>query len=250
MTTAISVISNFENIQSISKVFADSGMFTDVKGAAQVAVKIMAGAELGLPPFTSMQAFHIIQGKPAMSANSIAARIKTNQRYNYRVIVSTSDKCEIAFFERDQQVHVETWTRERAAKAGVKNMDKYPEAMLFSRAITAGARKVCPEVIGAFYASEELGASVDELGNLVVETSQSDQTGATPPQPEDRTALKDRIIALGNQAKAKLAAARDSDEAARLGAAISAARDVYAKNGSATIDELKDTIATLEAALA
>jgi hypothetical protein len=65
-----------------------------------------------------------------------------------------------------------------------------------------------------------------------------------------KTALKDRIATLGKQAKDKLDAARDSDEAARLGAAISAARDVYAKNGSATLDELKDTVATLEAALA
>lgn len=67
--------------------------------------------------------------------------------------------------------------------------------------------------------------------------------------PAERTVLKDRIAALGKQAKDKLATA-DSNDASKIGAALSAARDIYAKNGSATIDELKDTVATLEAALA
>ena len=57
----------------ISKSFFESGMFADIKSAQQALVKIMAGQEIGIPPFAAMTGVTIIQGKPTIGAGLIAA---------------------------------------------------------------------------------------------------------------------------------------------------------------------------------
>ena len=170
MTTnagGLSLISRINEFQTVAKLFAESGMFSDARGQAQCFVKIMAGAELGLPPFTSMNAFHVIQGKPTMAANTIAARLKASGKYNYRIVEKSATKCTIDFFEDGEKVHTETWDTDRAKRANVKNMAAFPEAMLFARAITSGARAIAPDVVGQFYTPDELGADVDADGNIM-----------------------------------------------------------------------------------
>lgn len=162
------IMARITEFQTVSKLFAESGLFTDTKTQAQCFVKVMAGAEMGLPPFTAMNAFHIIQGKVAMAASTIAARIKSSGRYNYITTEKTAARCVVDFYEHGKKIHTETWDAARAGKAGVKNMDKFPDAMLFSRAISAGARVACPDVIGSYYTPEEMGADVDAEGEVVV----------------------------------------------------------------------------------
>jgi len=179
--SAMSLISQAEKFNSIAKTFADSGLFTDVRTQAQCFVKIMAGAEMGIPPFTAMNSFHIIKGKTTMTANAIAARVKGSKRYDYRVMEKSAQKCVIEFYEHGQKVHTETWDVDRARKAGTQNMDKYPDAMLFARALTAGARAVCPDVVGQYYTPEEMGAPVDAEGNYI------DSTATVVDKPAKRT---------------------------------------------------------------
>jgi hypothetical protein len=169
--SAMSLVLQAEKFNSIAKTFADSGLFTDVKGQAQCFVKIMAGAEMGIPPFTAMNSFHIIKGKTTMTANAIAARVKSSKRYDYRVVEKSPTRCTIDFFEHGQKVHTETWDSDRARKAGTQNMDKFPDAMLFARALTAGARAVCPDIVGQYYTPEEMGAPVDAEGNYIDSTA-------------------------------------------------------------------------------
>jgi len=172
----LSIISQINEYTSIAKTFAESGLFADCRQQAQAFVKIMAGAELGLPPFTSMNAFHIIQGKVTLAASTIAARIKASGKYDYRVVEKSAKKCTIAFYQRGELIHTETWDDVRAKQAEVKNMAKFPDAMLFSRCISAGARVACPDVIGSYYTPEELGANVNEDGEVVI----GDATPAAP----------------------------------------------------------------------
>ena len=195
---SLSLISRINEFQTVAKLFADSGMFSDAKGAAQCFVKIMAGAELGLPPFTAMNAFHVIQGKPTMAANTIAARLKASGKYNYRIVEKTGERCIVDFYEAGEKVHTETWDTKRAIKAGVKNLDRFPEAMLFARAITAGARAVAPDVVGQFYTPDELGADVDADGNVIPSANEPQQHPQmdAPAQPIEYMPMRaaDRAI--------------------------------------------------------
>lgn len=167
------VKNSLTEIMSIGKAFAESGMFTDVKTAAQAIVKIQAGAEIGLPPFASMTGIHIISGKPTIGAGLIASSIKGSGKYDYRVKEQTEKVCSIEFFEvtgkNREPLGVSTFTLEDAKKAGTKNLEKFPKNMLFARAISNGVKWFCPDVFaGPVYVPEEM-ESVQTVDTTVEE---------------------------------------------------------------------------------
>ena len=161
-------------IIGIAKILAASGYFD--KGPAneaQLATKILAGREMGLGPFAAVQGIHVIQGRPALSANLIAAAIKSSPKYDYRVLGLTADECEIEIFERIngklETLGKSKFTAADARAAGTQNMAKFARNMLFARAISNAARWYCPDLFSgnAVYVPEELGAIVDGDGNVV-----------------------------------------------------------------------------------
>jgi hypothetical protein len=165
-----SVVTTYDEVERAAKAMAASGFFTDTKSISQAIVKIMAGQELGFGPFASMNGVYIIQGRPSFGANMMAAAVKASGRYNYRVIEMSDHRCEIAFFEQGQECGRSIFTIEDARKAGTKNLDKFPRNMLFARAMSNGVRWYCPDVTNgsAVYTPEELGATVDADGNVVI----------------------------------------------------------------------------------
>ena len=170
MTNAMEVYQDgkFEIMQRTAQAMVASGYFSDAKDIAQAVVKVMAGAELGLPPFASMTGIHVIKGKPTLGANLIASLIKSSGRYNYRVTEHTDDICKIAFYENGEKVGESVFSSQDAQRAGVQNMQKFPKNMLFARAISNGARWHCPDIFSgaAVYTAEELGADIDEDGYI------------------------------------------------------------------------------------
>ena len=148
---------NTTDIMSIGKAFAESGMFTDIKSAAQAMVKIIAGQEIGIPPFASMSGIHIIQGKPTIGAGLIASSIKGSGKYDFRVVEHSEKICSIEFFQGKESLGISTFTIEDAKKAGTKNIDKFPKNMLFARAISNGVKFYTPDVFsGPVYTPEEM----------------------------------------------------------------------------------------------
>ena len=144
-------------IMSIGKAFAESGMFPDIKSAAQAIVKIQAGAELGIAPFAAMSGIHIISGKPTIGAGVMAAMVKASGKYNYRVTEQTDKVCSIDYYEGSEMIGTSTFTIEDAKKAGTKNTDKFPRNMLFARAMSNGVKWYTPDVFaGPVYVPEEM----------------------------------------------------------------------------------------------
>ena len=144
-------------IMSIGKAFAESGMFPDIKSAAQAIVKIQAGAELGIAPFAAMSGIHIISGKPTIGAGVMAAMVKASGKYNYKVTQQTDKVCSIDYYEGAEMIGTSTFTIEDAKKAGTKNTDKFPRNMLFARAMSNGVKWYTPDVFaGPVYVPEEM----------------------------------------------------------------------------------------------
>ncbi len=175
---------NFDVMQRVAKALAASGYFeTDI---AKAITKVMAGQELGLPPFASMSGIHVISGKPVLGANLIASLIKSHPRYNYRVKQMDEKAVVITFFENGEEIGTSSFTIEEARKAGSKNLDKFPRNMLFARAISNGARWYCPDIFGGSpaYTHEEMGLQVDEDGYIDGEIVEQSPAQATPaPAP-------------------------------------------------------------------
>jgi hypothetical protein len=157
-------------IMNIGKAFAESGMFPDIKSAAQAVVKIQAGAEMGIPPFAAMSGIHIIQGKPTIGAGIMAANVKASNKYDYKVIEQTDKVCSIDFYKGKEKLGNSTFTYEDAKKAGTKNLDKFPKNMLFARAISNGVKFYTPDVFsGPVYTPEEFDVVTQDVSHTVVE---------------------------------------------------------------------------------
>ena len=174
------LIRNLDDAERAAQAMAASGYFQDAAKAAQAIVKILAGHEMGFGPFASMNGIHIIQGRPAVGANLMAAAVKRSGRYNYRVTEMSDTRCAITFYENGQPCGESVFTIEDARKAQTKNLDKFPRNMLFARAMSNGVRWYCPDVFAgsAVYVPEELGATVDGEGNVI------DVVVTTPASPE------------------------------------------------------------------
>ncbi len=182
MTNAIQIRDDMP-LERLGELLAKSGYFKDSQQAGQAVVKVLAGRELGFGPIASMTGINIIQGKIGIGANLIAAAVKRSGRYDYRVLTMSEKVCDIEFFEvingKRESIGKSTFTAEDAAKAGTQNMGKFPRNMLFARAISNGVKWYTPDVTGGpVYTPEELGATVNEDGEII------DAAPAKPAAPQ------------------------------------------------------------------
>ena len=202
------IIKSYSDVESVAKAMVASGFFNDATKISQAIVKIMAGAEIGIGPFGSMNGIHIIQGKPAFGANVMASKVKSSGRYNYRVTEMSDTNCTIEFTEYFngawQNSGVSSFSLADAKKAGTKNLDKFPRNMLFARAMSNGVRWYCPDVMNGsvVYTPEELGADVDEDGNVIdgiVDGDFQEEAPLTPAElsaaVQDTRPTRDQILA-------------------------------------------------------
>ena len=176
-------VQSVDDLARLARVFAASGLFgragNQETQVAECAIRLMAGMEAGFSPFASATGVHIINGRPAFSANLLAQAVRRHPDYDYRVLEKTAQLCRIRFLSRGELLGEELFTIEMAERAGLlKNPTwrSYPEAMLFSRALTAGMRTHCPDALGGHpaYTPEELGG--DDVVPVTV-------TEPAPPAP-------------------------------------------------------------------
>lgn len=187
------IVRNMDDAERAARAMAGSGFFQDTKQANQAIVKVLAGHELGFGPFASMTGVHIIQGKPTLASNLMAAAVKRNGKYNYRVIEASDAKCEIAWFEGGQEVGRSAFTWEEGTRAGLTNKDnwkKYPSDMLFARALSRGQRRFAPDIFNGatVYTPDEMGAVTDAEGNVIDAKATEVVTGGDNPDPIDEPA--------------------------------------------------------------
>jgi hypothetical protein len=171
MNDQLAIYTKFDQLEKAASALQKSGYFRDVTSTAQAVVKVMAGAELGLPPFASMTGINIIQGKPVLGANILATLVKNDPRYDYQVKQCNGATCELEWFEDGKKVGISTFTWDEAKAAGLTEKDnwrKYPSDMLFARAISRGARRYAPGIFGGspVYTPDEMGVDTNEEGMI------------------------------------------------------------------------------------
>ena len=199
MSTAFAMIQpdELDTMQRTASLLVASGYFTGRNedrntAIAQLATKILAGRELGYAPYTAVQGIHIIQGKPQISANLMAAAVKAHPRYDYRVLRMADTEVVIRFFENGQAIGDSSFSSEDAKRAGTQNIQKFPRNMLFARALSNGVRWFCPDVFygNAVYVEGELGeAEAGEFTYIVVDRNTGEvvepESAPTIPRLDD-----------------------------------------------------------------
>jgi len=243
----------YAEIMVLGKVLHASGYFKDVRDQAQAVTKILYGRELGISPINSMSGIHIIEGKPALSSNLLAALIKRSGKYDYRIKVSTDTQCSLMFLQKVgnvwEEVGLSEFSIEDAKRAGViragGSWSKFPKAMLFARALSQGERMFCPDVsISPLYVPEELGADVNESGEVVsVPSKSSDVARTTKPIPISSPAIQAAADPGGNGLLPLKAAEAQKGEGTPAGAQPPPMREPGSDDGD---EESKPLIAALE----
>ena len=142
-------------VGEVAKYFVQSGMFPATTQLATAATKLIVGRGMGLNDYDCMAGLHIIQGKAVLASNTMSAAIKASGKYEYRVTEHTESVCVIEFYtarngKLGEKIGETTWTMLKAKRANLNgtNWKKYPEAMLFARAISEGYRTHCPDALG------------------------------------------------------------------------------------------------------
>lgn len=118
---------------------------------AAVAAAILAGREIGVGPLTALAHINVIEGRPAMSAELMRARILA-AGHDLAYDETTASRCVV----RGRRRGTDTWTKvqfsmddaRRAGLANRPNWRSWPAEMLTARATARLARLIFADVIG------------------------------------------------------------------------------------------------------
>lgn len=126
---------------------------------ADVLAIVIAGRELGLAPMASLRCLNVIDGKPVLNADGMAAVVRGSGKCSFLNVLESDDK--IATFETQRQGGAPqklSFTIEEAKLAGLLKKDnwiRYPAAMLRARAKAGLLRLVYEDVLVGVYSDDE-----------------------------------------------------------------------------------------------
>ena len=157
-------------LRTLATDFVRSKYFQDASDVSQAVVKIACGAEMGFGPVYSMTKIFIVKGRIMVSAEALGAKVKMSGRYDYRVSKLDDNECTLIFSDNGKDVYTSTFTLMDAKRADLHKDDsgwmKWPRAMLMSKALSQGARIVCPHVIAGMTTLEGSGIEVNDDGQV------------------------------------------------------------------------------------
>lgn len=162
----------FQTMKELAKMAVSSGLIPSSINTPEKALIIMLKArELGVPPMQGFSSIGVINGKPAMSAELMLALLYRNiPGFVCNFIETTDQKCVIEAKRPGGKATKFSFTMADAQAAGLAGKGPwktYPTAMLRARCTSAMARAMGPDALsGVVYTPEELGAVVDEEGNI------------------------------------------------------------------------------------
>ena len=166
---------------------------SSIKKPEQAIAIMLKGREIGIPAMQALSQINVIQGKPTVSAELMMALIYRSfpdAKINFEQL---DDKGCVILAQRPGgkfQRFAFTETDAKAAQLLSKdNWKKYPRAMYRSRAVSEMARSLFPDALmGCSYTPEELGASVNDDGEVIsieVEPEQKPKAKHDPQKIKD-----------------------------------------------------------------
>jgi len=162
----------FEGMLEQAEVLVKSGLLPRTVKTPAAAVAIMlTGRELGVPPMQSFRSIYVVDGRPTIGTELMAALL-LQAGVTYNIDKLTEAGCQVTFQRSNGMRYTSVFTAEDAKRAGLTGKDNwraYPRDMLYNRAFATGARKIAPDVLVKMYTPDEAGAVevLDDNGHLV-----------------------------------------------------------------------------------
>lgn len=195
------------------------------KKPGDILVAVNYGASMGLSFSESLYRLNVIQGKPTMSAELVAAQVrkaghklriyKDEANLSARATINRADDPDFEFsVTRDANWAHSMGLDKPDKKGNPSNYIKQPMTMLVWRAITAVAREACPEALfGAGYTPDELAD--EDVDNSAAPSQESPVSAVVVPTPKQRKELHDLLSKCGvktkKQARTVISALADVD---------------------------------------
>jgi len=194
-------VRSFDEFYRFAQVCQASGLFEDVRDAAQAFVMIAKGAEMGLAPMSAMQAFDLIKGHVFVKPWVIAGLINSCGYGSYEVLEQSPTQCAIQFRRKlpDKgwtDCPLVTYTLAEAQAHGLVQRSPHwkasPAHMLYQRCMGRGGAMYFPELLAGLEAPpdpapispERHADNLDALygASLVPEAPRMPQDATTPPR--------------------------------------------------------------------
>lgn len=161
----------FNILQALSRNAAASGLYSGVGSEQKILMVLLAARELGVGPMTALNGgIWNIQGKIELSARLMCSMIR---RCGHSITIKTisDQECTIEGKRADNgDTFTTSFTIQEAQKAGLirqgSNWIKYPQDMLYARALSRLSRRLYADIIGNAYVEGEIREAQYEVINI------------------------------------------------------------------------------------
>lgn len=156
-----------------------------LKTPEAVLFTILAGRDLGLSPVASLRGLSIIQGKLEVSADLQLGLFHRAGGKSEWSCLSDAQAILILHAPWLTKPHSSSFSMNDAKRAGIAtgNYQKYPKAMLRSRAITQGLKDIGFDATAGVYAPGEIGGPSDVVDGEAVVIA-AEETGEAPTESQ------------------------------------------------------------------
>lgn len=166
----------FAEVTALADVLAKSSLLPlALRGKVpEVAMTVMAGQELGIPPMAALRSIHVIEGKTVLSADIMSAVVQGNRSAVYvkRISASHLEATYETLRRGETEPRRQTWTIDDAKRAGLyptkDNWRQYPRAMLAARAKSELLRDAYPDSLAGCYTQDEIEDFGGDGGGLAI----------------------------------------------------------------------------------
>jgi hypothetical protein len=143
-----------------------------IKTAEQAMAIILTGRELGIGMMAALNSINVVQGKPTISPQLMLALIeRSGQLEDIQIQPHDGNSMRCTMKRKGRTEHTEYFGETEARALGLLGKDNYKKqafTMYRWRAVAACARVIFADVILGLYTPDEMGANVDDEGEIVL----------------------------------------------------------------------------------
>lgn len=186
----------------MANVFIKSGALPKhIDNASKLLMILQTGKEMGLRPMQSINGIYILDGKVALYSHVMLSKVLEGG-VKLKWIKDSPTEVEVEFSGLERTPYVSKFTIAEATKANLIKpggaWTKYPAAMLRARAVSAGARVFCPDLISGAYTLEEVAdVDVDDEGKETIKNIKNLDERSVDPHDNIRLQIGSEIKRLG-----------------------------------------------------